>query len=47
MTVRPAFVAVLTFTVVALVSAAAVAGWASHGETIFIRLAETGWMTCL
>ncbi len=31
---------------IAVVSAFATVGWARHGEQIFVRMLDAGWMTC-
>ena len=36
----------LTLLLVGALAGAAVAGWAEHGERIFLSLAEAGWATC-
>ncbi|MEF2553435.1 hypothetical protein VQ042_19085 [Aurantimonas sp. A2-1-M11] len=44
---REAVLAIALGTVVlAIVSAGAVAGWARHGEAIFLHLLEAGWAAC-
>jgi hypothetical protein len=31
---------------IATLSAFATVGWARHGEQIFVRMLDAGWMTC-
>ncbi|WP_161992604.1 hypothetical protein [Aureimonas leprariae] len=47
MLTRPRILGGLAFVCLLLLSAAAVGGWASRGETIFLRMAEAAWANCL
>lgn len=46
MPLRTRIVGFIALASLALLSAAAVIGWSSRGETIFLRMAEAAWATC-
>jgi len=43
---RTAVLIALAVVALALLSGGAVAGWAQHGEAIFLHLLEAGWAAC-
>lgn len=43
---QPRIIGGIAFICLLLASAAAVGGWTSQGETIFLRMAETAWTNC-
>ena len=43
---RTAVLIALAVVALGLLSGVAVAGWAQHGEAIFLHLLEAGWAAC-